>query len=666
MAICAVKMPDIMLLLCAIVTISTVSGSVVEFNDTEFATLPPLYALDEWKQCQRPGDVYCIVDAALVSRNTSPGLTLLREYSKDILKHYNRTLIHRGVCVSRCGSNDNTTDSWNAAAQNCVNSSVSKYGLEAEVMSVNWCSTVGSSPVTDSSSARALAVLCVLLVSLAFLATILHVLGDRCAKVDGNRYLLAFSMKRNWQILTYDRSKPRTDDRMKNIACIEGIRVLGLQSVIFSHALLIYIYSFTDNPEFIENMYDQFVWQTLLNTPIWLQAFFSMSGFLTAYMVLITVDKYPLTFIKCLLGVVNRYIRLTPAAGFALWFIISWYPILGSGPQWSWMVTREAHDCSERWLYHILYVHNHLEMGKMCMGHTWYLAADMQLHIVGLLLMLVLVRFRRAAGFVLPCLVIASALAAGLVTYFNELKPIIAGQSPEVLRTMFAGSKTLTMLYLPSWMNLPGYIGGIATAFILHYTQVNGIKLSQMKCFNILFHSSLTLGGCVAMAGTVFLSDTPPPLWGSALYSALDRTLVALCFNVFMLGCFSNCKSGFKELLDWRGFHFLGRISYSVFLVHFIVLRLVIGGNTQLGHGSVYALLSVLITVTVLSNIIAIPFCLLIELPAIELWKAFIQGERVERRPSVAPTVQQPSIHTILPTAKPMDLLTHVRRRNDV
>ncbi|XP_031765821.2 nose resistant to fluoxetine protein 6-like [Galleria mellonella] len=646
--------------------LTSVSASVVKFNETAFASLPPLYALDDWKQCQRPGDQYCIVDAALVSRHPSPGLMLLQEYSKETLKHYNRTQIHRGVCVTRCGSHENTTGVWDAA-QLCLNDSLLKYGLEAEVLSVDWCTTAGASPAS-SGSALALAALCVVLLTLALLATTLHALGERCATFNGNKYLLAFSMKHNWQILTYDRSKPRSDERMKSIACIEGMRVFGLVSVIFSHALLIYVYSFTDNPEFIENMYDQFVWQTLFNTPIWLQAFFSMSGFLTTYVILITMDEKPITFWKCLIGIINRYIRLTPAAGFALWFIISWYPYLGSGPQWNWMVTREAHDCSERWLYHILYVHNYLEMGKMCMGHTWYLAADMQLHIVGLFLMLLLARYRKAAVLVLPALVIASALAAGLVTYFNELTPIITGQSPEILRTIFAGTKILTMLYLPFWMNLSGYVGGIITAFILHYIQVNGIRLNEMKWFNMLFHIALTLGGCVAMAGTVFLSDTALPLWASSLYAALDRTLITVFFNIFMLGCFSGCKSGLRSMLYWRGFHILGRLSYCVFLVHFIILRLVFAGNPQLGHGSIYTLISLLITIMVLSIIAAIPFCLLVELPAIELWKAITEGDRTERK-STSPVRQQhrePVIHTIMPAVKPMDLLTNVRRRNEV
>ncbi|CAG9795927.1 unnamed protein product [Diatraea saccharalis] len=178
-------------------------------------------------------------------------------------------------------------------------------------------------------------------------------------------------MKRNWEILTYDRSKPRSDDRMKDLTCIEGIRFIGIQCVIFSHVLLIYIYSYTDNPQFVEKMYDQFGWQAVLNSPLWLQAFFSMSGFLTTYATVITVDKNPITVFKCLMSLINRFIRLTPVAGVALWFTVSCYRMMGSGPQWSWLVTRESHDCSERWWYHILYVHNHLPMGKFCMGHTW-------------------------------------------------------------------------------------------------------------------------------------------------------------------------------------------------------------------------------------------------------------------------------------------------------
>ncbi|KOB75521.1 Uncharacterized protein OBRU01_07346 [Operophtera brumata] len=191
--------------------------------------------------------------------------------------------------------------------------------------------------------------------------------------------------------------------------------------------------------------------------------------------------------------------------------------------------------------------------------------------------------------------------------------------SEGVLRTMFAGSKTLTLLYLPMWMNLPGYVGGVATAFLYQYTQLEGVKLKQKK----------------------------PPRWAAAVYAALDRTLVAVFFNVFLLGCISQCRSGFRSLLCWRGFHVMGRLSYCVFIVHFIVLRLTV---------------SLLITSSVLSYIASIPLCLLVELPALQLWKA-VTGED-SPRPAPAPALTPPQPASDF---KPLDLLANVlMRRPDV
>ncbi|CAH0682088.1 unnamed protein product [Chilo suppressalis] len=631
-------------------------GTVIHINDTQFSQLPPLYGLDDWAQCQQPDDVWCMVDAALHAEGPSPALELLQEYSKVTLKHYNRTQVHRGLCVSRCGPKAEGESAWHGAARVCLQRDLAQYNLTAEVLSVSWCSSTRLEP---TSGAAALAILLVVLLALAFLATTLHVLGERCAKSDGNKYLLAFSMKKNWEILTYDRSKPRSDDRMKDLTCIEGIRFIGMQCVIFSHVMLIYIYSYTDNPQFIERMYDQFGWQVVLNSPLWLQAFFAMSGFLTTYATVITANKSPISVFKCCMAVINRFIRLTPVAGVALWFTISWYPLLGAGPQWSWLVTRESHDCAERWWYHILYVHNHLPMGKFCMGHTWYLAADMQLHVIGLIVLLVVLRWRTLVAPVLGVLVLGSALASGLVTYLNQLTPIVTGQAPEVLRTMFFGSKILSLVYLPSWMNLAGYVSGMATAFVLHHLQCAGVKLNQNKWFNILFHLSLTLGSVVVMAGAVFLREGGGEAsWASALYSAVDRPLVAACFSAFMLGCFVRCKSALRDMFEWRGFHSLGRLSYCVFVIHFIVLRLTLAGNTQLNHASIYSLITLLISVSILSYVAAIPCCLLIELPAIELWRAITQFDRREQ-PSVVQEPPQPAV-------KPLDLVAGIQRRQEV
>ncbi|CAG4989468.1 unnamed protein product [Colias eurytheme] len=655
---------------------SNVLGSYIELNETLLTTIPPLYDLDEWSSCQRPMDRYCMVDAALVSKTPSPLLDLLKDYSSQSLKHFNRSQVHRGVCVSRCLGN---ASDWRDAAQHCVNQSVLSYGLEAEVVSAEWCSIAGDDE--SSATSRALGVVMIALLMMTCLATGLNVLGDRCGKCDGNRFLMAFSLKKNWEILTYDRSKPRQEQRMKDLTCLEGIS-LRVTTRSYIHCIYVIVLDLLNSKyhegfhlSVCSQIYDQLIWKIVLNSPVWLQAFFSISGFLTAYVILIVTEKKPLTFLKCLLGIFNRWLRLTPIALFALAFTIAWYPQLGSGPQWAWVVRREAHDCAARWWHHVLYVHNHLPLGKFCMGHTWYLAVDMQFHVLGMLLMFVLVRYRRAVTPVLVLLMLGSMLAAGCVTYFYELSPIVTAQSPEDLRTMFLNSRILPLLYLPSWMNLPGYVCGLATAFIFYHTQQNGIKLSEKKWFRTLFHLSLHLGSVVGLCGTVFLSDIATTSFTSsatsvvnatnatnvvanvaggtttarilgAIYASLDRPLVAMFYSIFMLGLFAKCPSGVLKILSWRGFHILGRLSYCAFVIHFIIIRFAVASNTQLGHASLFSMISLLIVGSVVTYIVCIPICLIIELPVIQLWKALTEAPESD------------------PPANKFDLVAGISRRN--
>ncbi|XP_061721050.1 nose resistant to fluoxetine protein 6-like [Cydia pomonella] len=613
----------------------------VEFSDT-LDSVPPLFELDDWARCRRPGDVYCVLEGALVSGSQTT-LQLLKDYSSQSLRHFNRTLVHRGVCATRCEAEGPAE----SRAQRCVNKGLQPYGvqvtslrnwhvlLEVKGFSIffqaqfnNTRSLCMSARTSTGNDARALAIVLLALVVLAALATATHIITDRF-EVKCPRFVLAFSLRRNWQILTYDRTKPRSDQRMKGVACMEGIRVMGMQCVIFAHVLLLTGTSFIDNPQFLEHIYETFTGQAVMNSPVWLQAFFCLSGFLLSYSTLIGVESSPFTPLKALIAVINRWIRLTPVAGIMLWFTISWLPQLGSGPLWAWYVDSEAEACSERWWYHILYVHNHLPLNKLCMGHTWYLAVDMQLHILGMLLLLVLVRYRSVALPILVSLLACSAAAAAFVVYLYQLMPIITAQSPEDLRTLFSKSLVLPKLYLPMWMNLAGYACGMAAAFLLYEVQRKGIKLRDSKLFNLIFHLSLPVGTAIVWLGVWFLHEETPPQWAAIVYSALDRPLVAICFAIFMLGCVTKCKSALRSMFAWKGFHTLGRLSYCVFLTHFVILRVLVTSNPQLGHPTTLSLISLLITASVLSHLAAIPLCLLAELPAIELFKSLTEKERV-------------------------------------
>ncbi|KAL0820748.1 hypothetical protein ABMA28_006568 [Loxostege sticticalis] len=172
-------------LLLVVLSMGEYGCSLVEINATTFAELPPLFGLDDWAGCQGEDDVWCIVDAALVSDEPSAALTLLQEYSQQTQKHYNRSQVHRGLCVSRCGAEEDGPNPWRTAAERCLNQELTKYGLQASVESVSLCTRPQRAA---GSGARALAALAVVLVALVLLATALHVLGERCAQTDEYRF----------------------------------------------------------------------------------------------------------------------------------------------------------------------------------------------------------------------------------------------------------------------------------------------------------------------------------------------------------------------------------------------------------------------------------------------------------------------------------------------
>ncbi|XP_022125237.2 nose resistant to fluoxetine protein 6-like [Pieris rapae] len=595
-------------------------ASKTELNATLLEWFPPFFSLDDWGSCQRPMDKYCIVDAVLHSSKPSPLLDVLEVYSSEIYKHYNRTQIHRGVCVSRCPGKNNT-DNLVEAAQSCIDENIKAYDLEAEVVSAKWCNTAGVSRV--SQSARVMAVVMVTVLVIIVAATIVSFVDPKM----GNKYLMAFSLKKNWEILTHSRSVPKSEPRLNCFAGFDGIKVLGIQSVFFTHIILIHAYAYSDNPEFIERFYDQFPWKVLMNSPLLLQAFFVMTGFMTAYMALIVSEKRKITILGCFYSIANRWFRLAPVVIFVLWFTMAWFPLMGSGPHWSWVVEKEAQECSEIWWYYLFFAQNLIGTERFCLSHLWYVGADMQFHIVGMLLLLVLVRYRKMALPVLLPLFIAPGIASAIVNWINEFPPIIAGQPPEVLRTLFSDWPRMTIIYLAPWMN-PGFFAGLATGFIHYSNEEKGIKLNEKKWFCTLSHISLHLCMVVSVIGVIFMADDLPPLWATAVYSALDRNLIALFMSIMILGFASNCPSVLLKICSWRGFRVLGKLSYCAYIIHFIILRLIMGSNTNLVHVSIFSMICFVILTTILTYLACVPVYLIVELPMIQLWKAIFESPR--------------------------------------
>ena len=110
-----------------------------------------------------------------------------------------------------------------------------------------------------------------------------------------------------------------------------------------------------------------------------------MSAFLACWGVLNEESSCPTFSIYTFLrNFVTRYFRLTPVYIYVLFFYMTLFPFMGSGPFYDRIQGFEFRDeeC-KNWISNIFYLNNLIPYGvnggiRGCAGWTWYLSNDMQ------------------------------------------------------------------------------------------------------------------------------------------------------------------------------------------------------------------------------------------------------------------------------------------------
>jgi len=97
----------------------------------------------------------------------------------------------------------------------------------------------------------------------------------------------------------------------------------------------------------------------------------------------------------------HRYLRLTPVVAASILLYWKILPLLGDGPLFgNWNFDNYA-TCDENWYWTLLYIQNYATH-QQCLVHTWYLAIDMQLYILGPFLLLIVYKWgKKGAAVVL-------------------------------------------------------------------------------------------------------------------------------------------------------------------------------------------------------------------------------------------------------------------------
>jgi peptidoglycan/LPS O-acetylase OafA/YrhL len=211
------------------------------------------------------------------------------------------------------------------------------------------------------------------------------------AKVDTTNlpvYLSAFDVITNTKEIFSIHVRPG------EFSCFDGMRGLSCFWVIIYHVIL-WQHTFYANPDALLPNEDQekagFLgkWWSMpffsFSGTLCVDTFFFISAFLATFLLIKKLDKEQRPAYKWIpLTYFHRFLRITPAYMFAMFFNWQIAPLLAYGPLAANVWKNNIGQCQYQWWTHLLYIntlyfpHTGDDNGtRICFGHTWYLADDM-------------------------------------------------------------------------------------------------------------------------------------------------------------------------------------------------------------------------------------------------------------------------------------------------
>ncbi|KAL1398434.1 hypothetical protein pipiens_008970 [Culex pipiens pipiens] len=439
----------------------------------------------------------------------------------------------------------------------------------------------------------------------------------------------SFSVRRNWNRLT----EQPTSELYREFGYIDGLRVFTSVFVLGIHCLMIAGIIPLSNPEYTEEVLkNPFLVDLCTICIVTVQIFFAISGVLLTTTVLKDIDRKPqLESIYFWEKIKNRLIRIVPVYYFFLLISIvgDELPGVEMGTVGYKTLIQEQGRCRKKWWTNVLFVSNLPPFGEeRCSLQGWYLAADQQLFLVTLLLMAAFWKFPKQAGALMwTCVAIALAIPAGIV-YFYELESSLPIRLSD-LQFLFMYQAWFNHLYMPGYSNMNSYMAGVVVGYLYHQHKHNKLNLDNSMLYTILEKARLPLLALAYLPTFIFYRyEIPRSSWLTMTHTILYRNVGVIAGCVSFIECFRNPPGPVRQFLTSKSMTSLGKLSYSVYVLHVPVTRLVLNWFPQMIELKLLDLVWMLAVLGGSSYLVGVIVYFCIEQPVSLVLKHFLPDKR--------------------------------------
>ncbi|KAK3607208.1 hypothetical protein CHS0354_031705 [Potamilus streckersoni] len=369
--------------------------------------------------------------------------------------------------------------------------------------------------------------------------------------------LLAFSIYSNAvKILS-------TKQAAGSLSAVNGIRCISMFWVILGHTYVFGLGFVSNIGSFLPNMLNRITFQAIDNATVAVDSFFLLSGLLLAFLTFRELRKAGgIEEFSWRMFYFHRFWRLTPPYMLLMMVYIPTIKYWSDGPFWP-KDGFEIDYCKDSWWRNLLYINNFVDINKMCMPWSWYLANDMQFFVVSPILLIALYKSPFIGVIVSGVFLTATFITSGVIASVNNLKANVFAQT---------GNDWYMQLYIRPYCRMGPYIVGILTGYILFKTDCK-VKLSRI--LNLVGWLIAT-GVALAVLYGLYNPNNEHTMSTrvSALYLSTARTAWCMALAWVIFSCATGNGGFINTLLSWNAYVPLGRLTYCAYLIHPIVMYL--------------------------------------------------------------------------------------------
>ena len=221
--------------------------------------------------------------------------------------------------------------------------------------------------------------------SLIFLIVCWSTLNDLFGKKKNSKIIESFNIVKN---LEYFKIRENQD-----LNIFDGVRALSMMWVIIGHTYSFFINAGITNISNLNAIITKPFFLLIESGLISVDIFLMLGGFFLSFVFL---RQKQINIQLCLLGILQRALRIWPAFILVMMFYDSIFMQLGNGIFW-YRAQADVSTCSTMWRS-ILFVANLVDNGReICLGWSWYLQVDFQLFVFGVFILFLYKNYRNTA-----------------------------------------------------------------------------------------------------------------------------------------------------------------------------------------------------------------------------------------------------------------------------